>query len=98
MLFPTSGRFYIWRTPKEAYSVVPTVEHGRFCDGLGSNIVLQHSVVPVIILHGRITAREYVDRLGNQVHPSHDPDIISEQYNFPIQCPHSHSWNCSVTV
>jgi hypothetical protein len=24
---------------------------------------------PIITLHGRITAREYVDRLGNQVHP-----------------------------
>jgi hypothetical protein len=39
------------------------------CDGLGSNIVVQYSVGPIITLHGRITAREYVDRLGNQVHP-----------------------------
>jgi hypothetical protein len=35
---------------------------GRFCDGLGSNIVVHYSVDP-------ITAREYVERLGNQVHP-----------------------------
>jgi hypothetical protein len=42
---------------------------GRFCDGLDSTIVVQHSVRPIITLHGRITAREYVDRLGNQVHP-----------------------------
>jgi hypothetical protein len=41
---------------------------GRFCDCLGSNIVVQYSVGP-IIFYGRITAREYVDRLGNQVHP-----------------------------
>jgi hypothetical protein len=41
----------------------------RFCDGLGSNIVVQYSVGPIINLHGRITAREYVDRLDNQVHP-----------------------------
>jgi hypothetical protein len=30
-LFPTSGRVYIWRTPKEAYNLeclVPTVKHG----------------------------------------------------------------------
>jgi hypothetical protein len=27
-----------------------------------------YSVGPIINLHGRITAREYVDRLGNQVH------------------------------
>jgi hypothetical protein len=30
MLFPTSGRVYIWRTPKEAYNLeclVPRVKH-----------------------------------------------------------------------
>jgi hypothetical protein len=36
---------------------------------LGSNIVVQYSVGPIITLHGRITAREYMDRLDNQVHP-----------------------------
>jgi hypothetical protein len=41
---------------------------GTFCDGLGSNIVVQYSVGPIITLHGRITAREYVDRLGYQVY------------------------------
>jgi hypothetical protein len=35
---------------------------------LGSNIQVQYSVGPIITLRGRITAREYVDRLGNQVH------------------------------
>jgi hypothetical protein len=28
-----------------------------------------YSVGPNITLHGQITARKYVDRLGNQVHP-----------------------------
>jgi hypothetical protein len=28
-----------------------------------------YSVGPIITLHGRITAREYVDRLGNRMHP-----------------------------
>jgi hypothetical protein len=42
---------------------------GRFCDGLGSFIMVQYSVGPIITLHGQITARDYVDRLGNQVHP-----------------------------
>jgi hypothetical protein len=42
---------------------------GRFCHGLGSNNVVQYSVVPIITLHSRITSREYVDRLGNQMHP-----------------------------
>jgi hypothetical protein len=41
----------------------------RFCNGLCSNIVVQYSVGPNITVHGRITARKYVDRLGNQVHP-----------------------------
>jgi hypothetical protein len=68
----TSGRVYFWRTPKEAYNpecLVPTVKHGGgFCDGLATNIMVQYFVGPIITLRGRITAREYVDRLGNQVH------------------------------
>jgi hypothetical protein len=40
-----------------------------FCNVLGSNIAVQYSVGPIITLHGRITARKYVDMLGNQVHP-----------------------------
>jgi hypothetical protein len=31
MQFPTSGRVYVWRTPKEAYNpecLIPTVKHG----------------------------------------------------------------------
>jgi hypothetical protein len=31
--------------------------------------VVQYSVDLITTLHGRITAREYVGRLGNQVHP-----------------------------
>jgi hypothetical protein len=31
--------------------------------------VVQYSVDPIITLHGRITAREYMDILGKQVHP-----------------------------
>jgi hypothetical protein len=42
---------------------------GRFCDGLGSNIMMQYYVVFIITLHGRITARRHVDRLRNRVHP-----------------------------
>jgi hypothetical protein len=47
-----------------------TETRGRFCVALGNNIVVQYSVGPIIIRHGRITAREYVDRLGNPVHPT----------------------------
>jgi hypothetical protein len=42
---------------------------GKFCDGLRRNVVLQYSFGTIITFHGRITAREYVDKLGNQVHP-----------------------------
>jgi hypothetical protein len=28
-----------------------------------------YPVGPIVTLHGRITAREYVEKLGNQVHP-----------------------------
>jgi hypothetical protein len=41
----------------------------KFCHELRSNIVEQYSVGPIITFHGRIIAREYVDRLGNQVQP-----------------------------
>jgi hypothetical protein len=56
---------------KEAYNqecLVPTAKHKE-----GSVLVwaaiLWYSVGPIITFHGRITAREYVDSLGNQVHP-----------------------------
>jgi hypothetical protein len=42
---------------------------GRFCEVLGSNVVVQYSVDPIITRHGGITARECVNRLSNQVHP-----------------------------
>jgi hypothetical protein len=70
-LFPTSGKVYVWRTPKDAYNpecLVPTVNHGG-----GSLKVWEaiwwYSVDLIITLHGRITAREYVDRLRYQVYP-----------------------------
>jgi hypothetical protein len=72
-LSPTPGRVYVWRTAKEAYDpecLIPNSKtRGRFCDGLASNIVVQYSVGPIITLRDRINAKEYVDRLGNQVHP-----------------------------
>jgi hypothetical protein len=73
-LLPTSGRVYFWRTPKGAYNpeCMPgshSETRGRFCDGLGTNIVVQYFVGPIITLRGRITAREYVDRLGNELNP-----------------------------
>jgi hypothetical protein len=68
-LFPTSGRVCIWRTLKEAYSaecLVPTVKH-RGASVMVWAEISQYS--PIITFHGQISAKEYVDRLGNQVHP-----------------------------
>jgi hypothetical protein len=69
------------------------------CDGLRSNIMAQYSVGPIIIPHGRITANEYVDSLGNQVHsmiytlfPNNDTVFQDDS------APPSHSWNCSIMV
>jgi hypothetical protein len=62
------------KIPKEAYNpdCMPGSNselRGKFRDGLGSNIMVQYSVCPIITLHDWNTAREYVERLGNQVHP-----------------------------
>jgi hypothetical protein len=91
MLFPTSGRVYVWRTPKEAYSaeyLVPAVKHWE-----GAVIVWAaiswYCVGPIITLHGQTTAREYVDRLCNQVHPMIQTlflnnDLVLQDDNAPI--------------
>jgi hypothetical protein len=60
-----------------------------FCDGLGSSIMVLYSFGPSITLLGRITAREYVDRLGNQVHPmiqmlSPNNDAVFQDDSGPI--------------
>jgi len=39
----------------------------QICDDLGSNI--WYSAAPVLAQNGRITASDYVDILGSQVHP-----------------------------
>jgi hypothetical protein len=73
MLFPTSGRVYILENTQgnlqSRMRGSNSETRGRFCDGLGSNIVVQYSVGPIITLHGRITEKEYIDRLDTQVLP-----------------------------
>jgi hypothetical protein len=61
----------------------------RFCDGLGSNNVVQYSFGPIITLHCQIAAREYMDGLGNQVRsvlqtlfPNND--TVFQEDNAPI--------------
>jgi hypothetical protein len=47
-----------------------TETRGRFCGGFGRNVMVKkRSVFPIITLYGRITLKEYLYRLGNQVYP-----------------------------
>jgi hypothetical protein len=66
---------------------------GRFYGGLGSSIVVQYSVGPMITLTGLITAREYVDRLGNQMHP-----MIQTLFPNSGTVFQDSTWKCSVVV
>jgi hypothetical protein len=68
-LFHTSGRAYFWRRLKDAWFGSNSETREIFYESLDNKIVVQHSVCPIITLHGRITVREYVGRLGNQGHP-----------------------------
>jgi hypothetical protein len=55
---------------------------------LGSNIVVQYSVGPITALHGRITARDYVYNLGNQmntiIQTFPNKDTVFQDENAPI--------------
>jgi hypothetical protein len=71
MLFPILGRVYAWRTLKEAYNpkcLVPTVKHGGG-SGMIWAVTSRYSAGHTITLNGRNTVSDYVDILGNQVHP-----------------------------
>jgi hypothetical protein len=57
--------FTFWEHPRKL--TIQNASRGRLCDGLGSNIMIfcWSQYYP----HCRITRTEYVDRLGNQMHP-----------------------------
>jgi hypothetical protein len=65
-----------------------TESRGRFCDGLGSNIAVQYSGGSIITLHARISAREYVERLDNQVHPMIQTLFPNKNAVFPDDSAH----------
>jgi hypothetical protein len=60
--------------------------------------ILWYSIGPIVTLHGQITAREYVDRLGNHVHPMIqmlflNNDAVFQDDNAPIHSARSvRSW------
>jgi hypothetical protein len=70
-LFLTSGRVYVWRTTKKAcnpkFLVLPVKYGGGYV--MIWSAISWISVGPNITFHGRINAREYVDRLGYQEQP-----------------------------
>jgi hypothetical protein len=89
-LYPKSGRVYIWRPPKEANNpkcLVPTVKYGGG-SMVGCAEISRHSVDLIITPSGQITGREYVDRLGKQVHPMTQTflsnDVVFQDVNAPI--------------
>jgi hypothetical protein len=81
MLFPISG---IWGTPKEAYNpkcLIPTVKH-RVGSVMVRAAIYWYSVGLIITLHGQITAREYMDRSGNQGHPMIQMLLLNNDAEF----------------
>ena len=84
MLFPTSDWVYVWRMPKEADNpqcLIPTVKHGDGSVMIWA-AVSWYSADPIITLNGRITASDYVDILGNQVHPMIKMMFLNQDANF----------------
>jgi hypothetical protein len=90
-LFPTSGRVYVWRTSKEAYNpecLVPREKHAGGSVKVWAAISC-YSVGPFTTLHGRITASDYFEILGNQVRLMTQTlflknDAVSQDDNVPI--------------
>jgi hypothetical protein len=71
MLFPTSSRVYVWRTPKGASNpecLLSTEKHGGGCVTIRVAVSC-YTPCPIIILNVIITACVYMDILGNQVDP-----------------------------
>ncbi|GFX86811.1 transposable element Tc1 transposase [Trichonephila clavipes] len=81
-LFQTTGRVYVWRTPKEVCApecIVLTVKHG------GGSLMVWGAISwrglgPLVTLHDKVKAAHSVNILGDQVHPF-------VQTSFPGECP-----------
>ena len=93
-LFPTAGRVYVWRQPREAYNpdcFLHTVKHGG-----GSVMVGQPHrgiICSIVALHGRINSKDFLNILRDHVHPMvqalfPDGDGIFQADNAPIHTTH----------
>ena len=100
MLFPTSGRVYVWRTPKEAYNpefMVPNVKYGGGSATVWVTI-FWCTAGSIITTNGPITASAYVDILGNLGYPMvhmlfPNNDAIFQDDNWIIHTARRvHSW------
>jgi hypothetical protein len=87
--FPPSGRVDIWKTFKEAYNPDAWFQHRGSSTMVWAAISWYSTAFACPTFHGRITAREYVDGLGNQVHPMiqtlfPNNDAVFQVVNAPI--------------
>jgi hypothetical protein len=76
---------------------VPIVKHGA-APVIVWAAILWYSVVPIITLHDRTTAREYVDRLGNQLHPTIQTLFLNYDAVFQDNNAHTHTAGTVVMV
>ena len=69
--FPAAGLVYVWRQPTEAYNPgcpVPTVKHG------GRSVMVWAAISwislgPIVALYVKINSKDYLNILGDHVHP-----------------------------
>ena len=89
-----SGR----RTPKKAYNpecLIPIAQNG------GGSVMIWAAIswyYAGLTLSGRVTASDYMDILGNQVHPMVQLLFPNNDAVFLRQFAHTHSQKCSILV
>jgi hypothetical protein len=97
---PTSGRDYVWRTPKEGYNPecpVPIVKHGRGSVKIWAAMPW-YSAGPIITLNGWITTSDYMEIWDNQVHPTVQILFAKNYAIFQHENSPTRSHKCSVLV
>ena len=90
-MFSTTGSVYFYRTLKEAHNPDCRFQAVKYVGGsvMIWAAIYWYSTRPIINLNGRITAIDYVDILGHQVHPMvqmflPNNDVIFKDDHSPI--------------